>query len=149
MVLGGQDHVGGLDVPVDEALLVGHLERRGDLRGDPRRPRGLERAVAADQGAELGALHPSRDDVDGSVLLARLVERDDVGVVERGQRPGLAAQTLADHRVARHLGLDELERDGPVEPQLAGPVEDPDPARADDALDLVAGEGGAGSEHPA
>ena len=49
--------------------------------------------------------------------------------------------------VARDLGLDQLERDGPVEPHLAGAVEDPDPAGADDALDLVSGKGGAGSEH--
>ena len=86
-----------------------------------------------DQRAELGAVDPARDDEDGPVLLARLVQRDDVGVVERGHRPGLAAQALPDHGVARHFGLDQLERDGPVEPQLAGAVEDPDPAEADDA----------------
>ena len=80
-----------------------------------------------DQRAELGALDPPRDDVDRSVLLARLVQRDDVGVVERGHRPRLAAQSLPDHGVARDLGLDQLERDGPVEPQLAGAVEDPIP----------------------
>ena len=45
------------------------------------------------------------------------------------------------------LGLHQLERDRPVEPQLAGAVEHPDPARADDALDLVAGDRGAGGEH--
>ena len=70
-------------------------------------------------------------------------------MVERGERPGLAAKTLSNHGVARHFGLDQLERDGPVEPHLAGPVEDPDPADAHDALDLVAGEDGAGGEHPA
>ena len=113
---------------MNEPLLVGHLERVGDLSGDPRRPPGLQRTLAQNQRAQLGALDPAGDDVDGSVLLARLVQRDDVGVVERGHRPGLAAQPLPDHRVARDLGLDQLERDGPVEPQLAGAVEDPDPA---------------------
>ena len=147
MIFGGQDHVGGLDVPVNEPLLVGHLERRGDLSGGPRRPSGLQRTLVVNQRAELGALHPPRDDVDGSVLLACLIQRDDVGVVERGHRSGLAAQTLPNHGVARHLGLDQLERDGPVEPQLASAVEDPDPAEADDALDLVSGKCGAGSEH--
>ena len=137
----------GLTSRCDEPLLVGHLERRGDLGGDPRRPCRLQRPVAVDQGAELGAVDPSRDDVDGPALLAGLVQRNDVGVVERRQRPGLPAQTLADDRFARHLGLHELEGDGSVEPQLAGSVEDPDPARADDALDLVAGDGGTGREH--
>ena len=110
---------------------------------------GLQGAVAPDQGAELGALDPARGDVDGPVLLAGLVQRDDVGVVERGHRPGLAAQALADRPARRHLGLHQLERDRSVEPQLAGAVEDPDAARADDALDLVAGDGGAGREHGA
>ena len=38
------------------------------------------------------------------------------------------------------VGLDELQRHGAVEPKLAGAVEDPDPAEADDALDLVSAE---------
>ena len=134
---------------MNEPLLVGHLERRRDLSGDPRRPSRLQGTVALDQSAELGAIHPLRDDVDGSFLLARLIQRDDVGVVERGHRSGLAAQTLPNHGVARHLGLDQLECDGPVEPQLAGAVEDPDPAGTDDALELVPGKGGAGRAHPA
>ena len=100
-----------------------------------------------DEGAELRALDPSRRDEHRSVLLACLVQRNDVGVVERGYRPGLSAQALPDHRVACDCGLDQLQRHGPVEPQLAGTVEDPDPAEADDALDLVSAEDGAGREH--
>ena len=99
------------------------------------------------QRAELGPLHPSRDDVHGPVLFACLIEWDDVGVVERGNGSGLAPQTLTNHGVARHVALDHLECDGPVEPQLASAVEDPDPAQADDALDLVSGKSRAGSKH--
>jgi hypothetical protein len=68
-------------------------------------------------------------------------------MIERGHRPCLAAEALTHHGVARLVRLHELQRDGPVESQLARPVEDPNAADAHDALDLVAGEGGAGCQH--
>ena len=105
--------------------------------------------VAPDQRAELRSVDPSRGDVHGAALLPGLVQRDDVGVVERGQRPGLAAQSLTDHRVARHLGVHKLERDGPVQAQLAGSVEHADTAGAHNALDLIAGDDGPGREQGA
>ena len=103
--------------------------------------------MIVDQSAELGPLHPSRGDEDGSALLPGLVERNNVGVVKRGDRSGLAAQAFANDRVARDVGLDQLEGDRPVELQLAGAVEDPDSAGAHDALHLVSGEAGTGSAH--
>ena len=90
--------------------------------------------------AELGAVDPAGDDVDGPVLLPGLVERDDVRVIEGGHRPRLAAQPLTDDGVLGDIRLNELERDRPVEPELTGAVEDPETTGADDALDLVAGE---------
>ena len=142
-----EDHVGRLDVTVNESLLVGQLQRRGDLGSGSRCSPGLHRTVAVDQRAQLCALDPPRDDIDGSIPLARLIQRDDVGVIERGDRSGLAAKPLPHHRVARQVGLDQLQCYGPVEPKLASPVQNPDPAEADDALDLVSGKCGPRLEH--
>ena len=127
---------------------MGHLERCGDLGGDPRRPLGIQGTVAMNEIAELGALHPPGDDVDASVLLACGIQRYDVGVVQSGHCSGLAAQALPHHGVSRYLWRDHLERDRPVEPQLASAVEGPDPADADEALDLEPSQGGARRQHP-
>jgi len=61
-------------------------------------------------------------------------------MIECGHRPRLAPEPFPDDRVLCDIRLDELERDRPIEPELPGPVENPEPAGADDALDLVAGE---------
>jgi hypothetical protein len=68
-------------------------------------------------------------------------------MVERGHRSGLTPETLAYQRLAGDLGFHQLQCDWAVEPQLAGPVEDPDPPGADDSLDLIAGDGGTGGQH--
>ena len=45
--LGGDEHVGRLDVPMDEAVLVGGVERLGDLRERAIGPLRLQRPSSA------------------------------------------------------------------------------------------------------
>jgi hypothetical protein len=68
-------------------------------------------------------------------------------MVERRDRPSLAPQALAHDRVRRDLGLDDLERDRSVEPQLTRAVENPDPTRPDHGLDLVSRDDRSWREH--
>ena len=58
------------------------------------------------------------------VVLAGLVHRDDVGVLDRGGQPRLALEALAEHRVLRALGRDQLDRHRALERQLGGAVDD-------------------------
>ena len=61
-------------------------------------------------------------------------------MVDRGHGPGLTTQSLPHYWVARQLGLDDLERDRAVQPQLPGPIEDPEAAEPYDSLDFISGE---------
>ena len=49
MILGRHEHVGGLDVAVDEPAGVGGVERGGDLADDPHRAVGRELALVVQQ----------------------------------------------------------------------------------------------------
>jgi hypothetical protein len=96
--------------------------------------------VAADRLA-LEVLHREEG---GPVLLADLVERDDVGVeepLEDLRLPREPDARLGDVRrrlVSRHLGLaDHLQRDRLAVALVDGPVDDPHPAAADTADDPV------------
>ena len=71
------------------------------------------------------------------VSLAGLVDGDDVGVVDRGLELALAAKARAEDRVLAEVRLEDLQRDGPVERQLRGLVDDAHPAPPEDRLDPV------------
>ena len=122
----------GLEVAVHQAGPVGcgepcpglleHLEHRLPV---PRRLEPLPHRLALDE------LHR---DVQTLVVLAHVVDRDDVGVVETRHRLGLALHPSA--RLGRHRALGphashELDRDLPVELRIEGRVHDPHPAGAD------------------
>ena len=144
MILGRHDHVGGLDVAVNEPLLVGHLERRGDLSGGQR---GSRRAPA-DRPRESACRARCPRPIASTMKTVPSSSPASYSGTTLGWSS--EATVLASRRRRSRItgsratvGLDQLQRDRPVEPQLTGAVEDPDPAEADDALDLVAAELGA------
>ena len=93
-------HVGGLEVPVHDPLLVRGLEGAGDLARD------LERFVdgkrsASDPLGERLALDELENQRLAAVLLLEPVDRRDVRVVERSQGLRLALEAGQPLRVAR------------------------------------------------
>jgi hypothetical protein len=58
----GDEHVGGLDVTVDEIVLVGGVERVGDLVDELERPGGLKRPLLLEERRQVGALHVAHGD---------------------------------------------------------------------------------------
>src|SRR5262249_25285285 len=114
-----QQHVRRLQVPVDHAALVGVLHRprqRLDQLGRlARRRRAGGKAVV-----QAAALHVGHREVRRPLVLADLVDRHDVRVVQLRRRLGLAAEALP-LRLAGQLAVeDHLHRDGAVEADLAG-----------------------------
>ena len=110
----GDHHVGRFEVAVDHAALMGRADRLGH-RDRPLEESFEGEAVVRDPFAEASA----RDEFhDQEAVLQRLldrVDRDDVRVVERCERPGLPGE--AGHRVGVGLrrSREELQRDVAVE----------------------------------
>ena len=76
-----QHDVAGLDVAVDDAVLVRERQALGDLQRDVHRLRRGHRALAHAR-AQLGALQQLHRHVGEVVLLAEIEDGDDVGVRE-------------------------------------------------------------------
>ena len=126
MVLARDQDVGGLDVAMDQAALVGSVEGARDLGDEMGSTGRLERA-AIDHLAQVGPDHPAHRDVEGSVLLARLVYRDDVGVVDGSGDHPLAPEPLSKRGVAGERRGHQLQRHRTREPQLGRAVDDSHP----------------------
>ena len=105
-----QQHVGRLDVAVDDAARVGRVERLEDLLGDARGGQRLERAALLDHGAEVAAVDQLHDDERVARLHAVVEDVDDVRMAQRGGRLRLLAEAGDERRVAAVLGAQNLDR---------------------------------------
>ena len=117
----GQQHVGRLQVAVDDALLVGRLHGPGQRLDQAGR---LARAAAACRRACWSRLPPAQNSSEKKgkpVVLADLVDLHDVGVLQAGDRLGLGPEAgqLGSRRRGRRPGSSSGPRCGSARP--AGP----------------------------
>jgi hypothetical protein len=105
--VGSQLHVVGLQVAVDDAALVRHLQRLGDLPGHLQ---GLVEAQASgrDPLAERRPLHELQDQRLDALQLLQPVDGSDVRVVETGQDLRFALEArhplgIRGERLRKHL----------------------------------------------
>ena len=101
-----------LDVPMDDAFLMGHLERPADLLPDGEGRGYVEVPGVANQGPYRGAAHVfHRDEVD-AVGFPEIVGPDHVPVGDAPSQPKLLLEALEQCRVERaQLGPEHLDRD--------------------------------------
>ena len=126
---------------MDDALLVGGGQGLGERRAAISRIRSSgspPSGIDAVEGLALDELHG--EEVD-AVRLLDGVDGDDPGVVEGGQRLGLAPEALEPLRARGHLGGQHLERHVATELRVGGAVDLAHPAGADGGGDAVVGEG--------
>ncbi len=135
-----QQHVGRLDVAVNQAPFVSGAERARDLGADRDRALDLERAVRADQPAQIRILDLTHGDEQEAVGLACVVDRDDVGVVDARRDPRLAQEALAEAVVLAELDGEDLQRHRPVEADVLGEVDDRHAAARKQRLEPVTGD---------
>ena len=122
---------------MDHVVLVSERQRRGDLAGDADRVLDRELLLALEPVAQRLALHVRHHEIEQSVGVARVVEREDVGMLEPGDRLDLMEEPVAadEHR---DLGSQDLDRDRPAVPQVLGKANDRAAALPQHPLDGVA-----------
>ena len=131
-----EQHVGGLDVAVDDALGVGAAERSTQLLGDARRLGGRERAAPQTllEALPLDQLGHVVGPVGG---VPEVVDLHDPGVVDARQQLGLPLETLDRGPVLGPPRLDHLHRHRTRQAAVAAAVHAPERALADDPAQLV------------
>ena len=130
------EEVLGLQVPMDDALLVrrgetpGNLERvvHGLLRGDRTGVELLAQRLAFEK------LH---DRVGDALLRSEVEDRQDVRMRERRDRLRLALEPGERVGIGRDGLRKHLDRDVPLELRVPRPIHLPHPARAEGREDLV------------
>ena len=142
LALAADQDVGRLDVAVHEPAVVSGVECAGD-RGDHTPDLIHAELAAIDDLAQVRARHEAHREVEHAVVLAAAVDRDDVGVLQRGREPGLGLEAGDRVRVLGVLGRDDLQRHGAVQLRVGGLVDHAHAAAIEHALDAVAGKLGA------
>jgi len=135
----------GLEIPVDDALLVRggqtlrELDRVVDrlARGEPP-PR--------ERRAQRLSLEKLGDHVRRAVVRADVEDRRDVRVVQESRRPRLLLEPPQAVRIRREGHRQHLDRDVAPQARILRAVDLPHPAGADRREDLVRPESGAGGE---
>ena len=102
--------------------------------------------AAGDALAQRLAVDEFRDQESRAVVIADLVNREDVRVVERRRRPRLVQKTAQSLRIAAQLRPQYLERDRSPERRIDGLVDLAHPAGAEEAEDLVTADSAAGGQ---
>jgi hypothetical protein len=132
----GEEDVVRLHVPVDDPTGVGGGEATGHL-GCPFQ-RGAEgRPATGEAVAQRLSLEQLGDEVGRTLVLAEVVDRDEVGMVQRARKARLLLEAAHQLGVAREHLVDHLERDLPAEPAVACPVDLRHPAGAQGRQHLV------------
>ena len=84
-----------------EPARVSGIERLCDLAADRDRAGGIERSLLTQERFEIGALHVAHGQIELTLVLAGVVDRNDVRVLERGGELGLGQEALAEVLVLR------------------------------------------------
>ena len=142
----GDQDVRRLDVPMHEPARVRCGQRRGDLGDDARRATWLEPLLLREQRPEVGPLDEAHREVERTPLGARVEDRDDVRMIQRGGEAALALEARAEHAVAGEVGREHLQRDRPIERHVRRAVDDAHPSPPGHCVDAVAREGRADAQ---
>ena len=125
---------------MDQAGGVRRVEGVRDLADPVERLVGLHRPRGREHGREVLAAHEAHREEERAVELARVVDRDHVRVVERRRQARLAQEAVAEVGVARQLGHEHLQGDGPAEVHVLGAEHDAHAAAAELIAEAIAAE---------
>ena len=129
MVALGHENVGGLNVAMNNASRVRRIQRVRDLDTQRQDRFQLHRTVA-DHVLECSARQKFHDQERAAFLLANVINRADVGMVQSRSRLGFTAKALQRLPVLCQVVGKKLERDKAAQPRVLGFVDDAHTAAA-------------------
>ena len=132
----GQEDVRRLDVTMDDSLAVRAVERIGDLDADVDDLVGLQGPGREPIPKRL-SLHQLHDDERVALVLADVVDRADVRVIQCGGRARLELEPIHGVGIVREFVMDELQRNGTAEANVFGSVDDAHAAFAQSTDDSI------------
>jgi hypothetical protein len=137
--------VGGLEIAVDDALLVGGLERIRNLSGNQERFGDRNRTLC-DSVGERRPVDELHDERRCGACLLETVNRGDVRMIQRGEDFGFAPEPAEALDIRRELIRKHFDGDSPLQIRIAGAVDLAHPAFAELSGDFVWAEASARGE---
>ena len=128
----GEEDILRLHVAVDDPATVGVVERTGDRREDGDHLRSLEAArlaLGVEMLVEIAAIDVLHHQIDMPIMLADIVNGQDMGVLQSRHRARLALETLGIVRLVRQRRGQDLDRDRPLEDRIEGAIDGRHPPR--------------------
>ena len=137
----GHEHVGGLEVAVDDAGLVRGVDRTSNALAQAG-CFGERQQRVADLAGEASPFHVLQGEEGLPVVLADFVDLNDVRMLDAGDGLGLATEADDGVRLGACSGKNHLQGDQAFEASLLGLVDHAHAALAQFAEDHVAADGG-------
>jgi hypothetical protein len=135
---GHQQDVRRLDVAVYQAMRMGRVKCGSDLLDNLHRQLGAHRPVGFQQRLQIDAVDNRHHQIQPSVDLAGVVDRNDVGFVQAGDGVRLALEPRAIAWLVHQIAGQHLDRHVPADCRVVGPVHLAHSAFANQPEQLVA-----------
>ncbi len=117
------DHdVGGLDIAVDNAALMREVKRPAGLQRIDKLQRDRKVGAPRNQVFQAFAIHQFHGDEGNTALIAHVVHRNDVGMLQAAGGLRLAVKALEQIRIVGNAGRDGFQRDQAVDDRVARAV---------------------------
>src|SRR5262249_10592983 len=117
------ENVFGLDVAVNDSLVMRELQCLADLGDNRERFLRLELAVA-NEGPQVHAVNKLHDEIEENVRLAEVVDLDDIRVVKAGEGTRRAGETFGNGRMLADGRREVFQRGEPIQSPLPRLVDD-------------------------
>ena len=134
-----QDDVGGLQVGVNDAGMMGSVETVGDLGAVLERLTERYGPLGKPVG-ECFAVEKLHDQVVDAIVTTDIMHCADVRVIESRDRTRFVLEPFTPSWIAAGITGDDLDRDGAIEARVGGAVDLPHAARVQGRRDLIRAE---------
>ncbi len=138
LAVGRQQDILGLDVAVNHAMRVRHVEGLAELLDDGHHGCQRQRRVSIDQTLERTTLDIFHHQITQPIIVAHVVDGHDVGMLEHAGQVRLLLEAAYDIRAAEQVAVQHLDRDLTAQARVMGAIDTGHAAVADNVEQPVA-----------